>query len=227
MFIWELYFFFIWRIWTFDLFPFESRTHRFILVSWGGVRLSALGTAVNVYSIVSAPGDRWWWVWSSRWNENWQWKPKYSDKICPGATLSTTNPTWLDLVSNQGRRGGKAAINRLSYGTASYTYLVGLLGRGISPSQGRYRHRTTHRKSRHISVSLLRFEPAIPMFERAKIFRALDCTAAVIGPETHTNHITTLCGKEQTSWIFKHVVVYIQQPLCFKRLKLATKNGFS
>jgi hypothetical protein len=28
--------------------------------------------------------------------------------------LSTTNPTWNDLGSNPGLRGGKAVINRLS-----------------------------------------------------------------------------------------------------------------
>jgi hypothetical protein len=33
---------------------------------------------------------------------------------CPSATLSTTNPTWPD----PGRRGGKPAANRLSYGAA-------------------------------------------------------------------------------------------------------------
>jgi hypothetical protein len=33
--------------------------------------------------------------------------------------LSTTNPTWPDPGSNPGRRGGKPATNRLSYGTAS------------------------------------------------------------------------------------------------------------
>jgi hypothetical protein len=32
--------------------------------------------------------------------------------------LSTTNPTWPDLGSSLGRRGGKPATNRLSYGTA-------------------------------------------------------------------------------------------------------------
>jgi hypothetical protein len=32
--------------------------------------------------------------------------------------LSTTDPTWLDLGSNPGRRGGKQANNRLRYGTA-------------------------------------------------------------------------------------------------------------
>jgi hypothetical protein len=67
--------------------------------------------------IVPAPDDRWW-LWSSRWNEDWQGKPKYSEKTCPSATLSNTNPTWPDLGSNPGRRGGKPATNRLSYGTA-------------------------------------------------------------------------------------------------------------
>jgi hypothetical protein len=38
----------------------------------------------------------------------------------PSATLPTTNPTWLDLSSNPGRRDGKPAPNRLGYGTAYY-----------------------------------------------------------------------------------------------------------
>jgi hypothetical protein len=46
-------------------------------------------------------------------------EPKYSGKICPSATLSTTNPTWPDPRSNPGSRGGKPATNRLSYGVAS------------------------------------------------------------------------------------------------------------
>jgi hypothetical protein len=57
-------------------------------------------------------------MWSSRWNENWEGKPKYSEKTCTSDTFSTTNPTWPDLGSNAGRRGGKPEINRLSYGTA-------------------------------------------------------------------------------------------------------------
>jgi hypothetical protein len=59
-------------------------------------------------------------VWSSRWNENWQGKLKYSEKTCPGATLSTINPTWPDLGSNPGRRGGKPATNGLSYVMVSW-----------------------------------------------------------------------------------------------------------
>jgi hypothetical protein len=39
-------------------------------------------------------------------------------KTCPGATLSTTNPTWTDPGSNPGLRGGMPAANRLSHGTA-------------------------------------------------------------------------------------------------------------
>jgi hypothetical protein len=50
-------------------------------------------------------------MWSSRWNENCQGKPKYSEKICPSATVSTTNPTWPDVSSNPGRRGGKLSYN--------------------------------------------------------------------------------------------------------------------
>jgi hypothetical protein len=60
-----------------------------------------------------APDDRWGWLWSNWWNEDWQGKPKYSEKTCPSATLPTTNPTWPDLGSNPGRRGGKPASNRM------------------------------------------------------------------------------------------------------------------
>jgi hypothetical protein len=40
------------------------------------------------------------------------------EKTCPSATLSTTNSTWPDPGSNPGRRGGKPATNRLSYGAS-------------------------------------------------------------------------------------------------------------
>jgi hypothetical protein len=54
------------------------------------------------------------------------WEPKYSEKTCPSATLSTTNPTWLDPGLTPGHRGGKPATNRLSYGAASLKPLVSL-----------------------------------------------------------------------------------------------------
>jgi hypothetical protein len=45
-------------------------------------------------------------------------EPKCSEKTCPSATLSTTNRKWPDPGPNPGRRGGKPATNRLSYGAA-------------------------------------------------------------------------------------------------------------
>jgi hypothetical protein len=87
------------------------------------VRLNPLGTSATIWPIVPAQDGRWWWwwwwwVWSSRWNENWQGKPKYSEKILPSAILSTVNPTWSDLGSNPGRRCRKQATNHLTYDTA-------------------------------------------------------------------------------------------------------------
>jgi hypothetical protein len=59
----------------------------------------------------TSPGWCCTWVWSIRWNETWQSKPKYSEKTCPSATCSTINPTWSDLVSNPGCWGGKPTTN--------------------------------------------------------------------------------------------------------------------
>jgi hypothetical protein len=63
-------------------------------------------------------------MWSIPWDENWKGKPKYSKKTCSSATLSTTNPTWLDLGSNPGRRGEKPTTNPLSYDTAFVKYIT-------------------------------------------------------------------------------------------------------
>jgi hypothetical protein len=92
----------------------------FSLVSW--LDWVHLTSAAN-WPIVPAPDDRWWRVWTSWWNGTWLGQQKYSEKTCPSATLSTTNPTWPDLGSNPGRRGGKLSANRLSFGTA-YHYNV-------------------------------------------------------------------------------------------------------
>jgi hypothetical protein len=82
------------------------------------VRLSSLDTSTINFPIVRASDNGWKWVWSRLWNENRQGKPKYSEKTCHSATLSTTIPTWPDLGSNPGRCDGKPANSRLSYGTA-------------------------------------------------------------------------------------------------------------
>jgi hypothetical protein len=46
----------------------------------------------------------WLWGWRIWWNEDWQGKPKCSEKTCPSSALSTTNPTWPDPGSSPGRR---------------------------------------------------------------------------------------------------------------------------
>jgi hypothetical protein len=65
----------------------------------------------------------------------------------------------------------------------SYIQSVGLLGRGISPSQGRYVHMTTQIQNKRTQTSMpwVWFEPMIPDFERAKIVRDSDRAATVIG----------------------------------------------
>jgi hypothetical protein len=40
-------------------------------------------------------------------------------KTCPSATLSTTNPTWINQGANPGLRGERPATNDLNHGTAS------------------------------------------------------------------------------------------------------------
>jgi hypothetical protein len=67
--------------------------------------LGPLGTAATNWSIMP------------EWNDDWQGKPKYSEKTYPSAALSTTNPT-CSPDANPGRRGWKSATNRLSYGRA-------------------------------------------------------------------------------------------------------------
>jgi hypothetical protein len=46
----------------------------------------------HFWPVVPAPDDRWGWLWRNWRNEDWQGKPKYSEKTCPSATLSTINP---------------------------------------------------------------------------------------------------------------------------------------
>jgi hypothetical protein len=57
----------------------------------------------------------------------------------------------------------------------SFTQSVGILGRGISPSQSLYLHRI----NTQTSMLLAGFEPTIPVFELAKTVHALDRAATV------------------------------------------------
>jgi hypothetical protein len=69
----------------------------FFLVSCSGERLSSLGTSATNWPFVPIPYDRLL-MWRSRLNENWQGKPKFSEKTCPSATLSTKIPHDLTLA---------------------------------------------------------------------------------------------------------------------------------
>jgi hypothetical protein len=80
--------------------------------------------------VVPAPGDRWWWLWSNWWNEDLQGKPKYSEKICPSATLSITNPTW----SNPGSRGEDLDPLILDLGTR-WRWVVSFTPRPFTPGK--------------------------------------------------------------------------------------------
>jgi hypothetical protein len=86
-----------------------SSSERKWIVFCGGVRLNPLCTSATNWPILSAPVDIWR-VWSSRWNENWQGKLKYSEETCPSATLFTTNPTWPDLGSNRASAVGSLRL---------------------------------------------------------------------------------------------------------------------
>jgi hypothetical protein len=70
----------------------EDRTSGHLSVPLGWGQTIPLGTPACSVTIVPAPNGRW--VCVIRWNENWQRKSKFSEKTCPSATLSTTNPTW-------------------------------------------------------------------------------------------------------------------------------------
>jgi hypothetical protein len=90
----------------------------------GGVQTGSTRHVGHWMAYCTCPGWLWWW--RICWNEDSQGKPKYSEETCPSATSSTTNPTWPDPGLNPGRRGGKSATNRLSYGTVSTLTLINL-----------------------------------------------------------------------------------------------------
>jgi hypothetical protein len=116
-------------------FPLTPRLHNFqlhirdvtffIIISWGKVRLSPLGMLATIWPTAPAP-DRWWRVWGSQWNENWQGKTKHLKKTCPSVILSITHPTWPNLGTNPSCRGGEAGIwlPKLWYAPLDVTYIT-------------------------------------------------------------------------------------------------------
>jgi hypothetical protein len=61
----------------------------FFCIVGGGVQTGSTRHVGHLLAYCICPG--WLWGWRNWWNE-WQGKPKYSEKTCPDATLSITNP---------------------------------------------------------------------------------------------------------------------------------------
>jgi hypothetical protein len=121
----------------------------------GGVQTGSTRHRGHLLAYCTCPG--WLWGWRIiRWNDDCQGKPKYSEKTCPSATLSTTNTTWPDPGSNSGRRGGKPATNRLSYVAALHIIIYILYTIYIHRYPPRLRHNLflrNRQKSIHICCS--------------------------------------------------------------------------
>jgi hypothetical protein len=84
-------------------------------------KLGPLGTSATHWPIVPAPGDC---EDGEFGGMNGRGNRSTREKTCPDATLSTTKPTWPDPGLNPGRRGGKPATNRFSYGAAKVAKLM-------------------------------------------------------------------------------------------------------
>jgi hypothetical protein len=103
--------------------------------------------------------------------------------VCLSACLPACLPSWLPVcLSVYLLFASLVNLDRL-FSFLIYTQSVGLLGQGISPSQGRYINTEQHKQKKRTQTSTprVRFEPTIPVFVRAKTVIALDRAAAVIG----------------------------------------------
>jgi hypothetical protein len=96
----------------------------FYYYSWGGTKSTRY--CGHFWPLVQAPDDRWGDCGAigemkiGRGNRSTRRKPAPAP-LCP-----TTNPTWPDPGSNPGRRSGKPATNRLSYGAATAARLLNI-----------------------------------------------------------------------------------------------------
>jgi hypothetical protein len=88
---------------------------------------------------------------------------------------------WWSVYSCCSYLEHRASVKRfVSLQFLNLRHPVGLLGRVISPSQGRYLTQTQN-KYKQTSMSRLGVEPTFPALERAMTFHALDRGATVIG----------------------------------------------
>jgi hypothetical protein len=142
--------------------PAQLATYFSWFLAWLFFLICAMGLGYcgHYWPSVPAPDDRWWWLWRNWWNEDWQGKPKYLEKTCHSATLSTTNPTWLDPGLNPGRHSGKPVTSRLSYGMTfclAYSSTL-MLGQYVLPNHLTVSrlHDVTTQKTVFLTVTAMR-----------------------------------------------------------------------
>jgi hypothetical protein len=121
-------------------------------------------------------------------------------------TILISHLLWLVVYSSCSHLGHKASVKRfVSLHSLNLWHSVGLLGRVISPSQGRYLTQTQN-KHKQTSIPRVEFEPTILAFERAKTVHALDGAATVIGnftPYLLNKDFLFLASHQQSSvWSF-------------------------
>jgi hypothetical protein len=98
--------------------------------------------------------------------------------------LDFLNITWLVgwlVYSYCSHLGHRASVKRfVSFQFLNLRHSIGVLGRVISPSHGRYLTQTQN-KHKQTSMPRVGFEPTIPAFGRAKTVHASDRAATVVG----------------------------------------------
>jgi hypothetical protein len=84
-----------------------------------GVGLLPNRACLRVLTLAYYAFPRWYEFGERRWNNILTEENRRTRrKTCPSATLSTTNPTWIDPGVNTGLRGERSATNDLSHVTA-------------------------------------------------------------------------------------------------------------
>jgi hypothetical protein len=74
----------------------------------------------------TCPGWLWWW-WRIWWNEDWQGKPKYSEKTCPSATLSATDPTYQSRARTRAAAVGSQRLTAWAMARPLHVLLWGMV----------------------------------------------------------------------------------------------------
>jgi hypothetical protein len=118
------------------------------------------------------------WISQSLWRSIWRFRHIFLNNS------GLINISGISICSRCSHLEYRASVKRyVSLQFLNLRHSVWLPGWVISPSQGRYLHRTTQtqNKSRRTSMPWVGFEPSIPAFKRAKTVHALDRAATVIG----------------------------------------------